>query len=444
MKRRLQLLGPLMLLCLLLQSQVSKKSSNQELKTIQSTAEAKAVMDVVHADDVIIQGSVCVGFDCVNNENFGADTERLKENNLRIHFDDTSTSSGFPFNDWRIVINDQASGGASYFAVEDVTGGKTPFKIEANSPSNLLYLDNSGKIGIKTSTPAVDVHDVSGNTPTIRLDQNSSSGFTPQVWDIAGNEANFFIRDVTSGSRLPFRIRPGAPTSSIDINASGYIGLGSASPNGPLHIKKGNLDSLLLVDDIGKLYIRDTLILKNKGIKFPDGTTQITALAGAGGTGTFTDLNVMGNIYLKGVMFPGASFPSDFNLKRDINPLVDATTVIKELFPKTFYYKNEYAAEMGFPKTKQYGLIAQEVESVLPDFIKNFVTKAGETFKSVDYTSFIPILIQAFKEQQGTIELQAKQIDQLKSRLDKYSALEDRIAALENGRKTNTLEKNTK
>ena len=41
-------------------------------------------------------------------------------------------------------------------------------------------------------------------------------------WDIAGNEANFFVRDVTGGSRLPLRIRPGAPTSSIDFSiASG-------------------------------------------------------------------------------------------------------------------------------------------------------------------------------------------------------------------------------
>jgi len=37
-----------------------------------------ASADQVIADDVIIQGSTCVGFDCVNNENFGVDTIRLK------------------------------------------------------------------------------------------------------------------------------------------------------------------------------------------------------------------------------------------------------------------------------------------------------------------------------------------------------------------------------
>ena len=61
-------------------------------------------------------------------------------------------------------------------------------------------------------------------------------GFTPQVWDVAGNEANFFVRDVTSGSRLPFRIRPGAPTSSLDIWADGYTGINTAAPNLKLEV----------------------------------------------------------------------------------------------------------------------------------------------------------------------------------------------------------------
>ncbi len=47
---------------------------------------------------------------------------------------------------------------------------------------------------------------------------------------MAGNEVDFFVRDVTGGSLKPFRIRPGAPTSSIDISPSGKVGFGIASP----------------------------------------------------------------------------------------------------------------------------------------------------------------------------------------------------------------------
>jgi hypothetical protein len=47
---------------------------------------------------------------------------------------------------------------------------------------------------------------------------------------------------VTGGSRLPFRIRPGAPTSSIDISASGSVGIGTASPTAGLHVSDSASD----------------------------------------------------------------------------------------------------------------------------------------------------------------------------------------------------------
>ncbi|WP_196137751.1 hypothetical protein [Aliikangiella sp. G2MR2-5] len=192
--------------------------------------------DQVINDDLIVTFSECVGNDCVNGENFGFDTLRLKENNLRIHFDDTSNSASFPSNDWRIVANDSSNGGASYLAIEDSTAGRIPFRVEAGAPANTLYVEADGDVGIKTANPVVDLHVVEGNTPTLRLEQDGSDGFTAQTWDVAGNEANFFIRDVTNGSRLSFRIRPGAPESSIDIAADGDVGIGTSSPAGKVHV----------------------------------------------------------------------------------------------------------------------------------------------------------------------------------------------------------------
>ena len=152
-------------------------------------------------DDLIVDASACIGFDGVcNSEVFGFDTLRLKENNLRIHFDDTSVINAFPRNDWRIVINDSANGGASYFAIEDATAGRHVFKVEAGAPSNSLYVDDGGRVGLGTATPSVELHVIDGDTPTLRLQQDGSSGFAPQAWDVAGNETNFFIRDVTNGS----------------------------------------------------------------------------------------------------------------------------------------------------------------------------------------------------------------------------------------------------
>lgn len=194
-----------------------------------------APADVVHADDVIIQGSLCVGFDCVNGESFGFDTIRMKENNLRIKAQDTSTGS-FPTVDWQLTFNESSNGGLSKFSIDEIDGGRIPFTIEAGSDSHSIYVDTGGRIGFGTNSPVVELHVKDGDTPTARLEQDGSSGFTAQTWDVAGNETNFFVRDVTNGSRLPLRIRPGAPTSSIDVAASGNVGVGTASPDAKLHV----------------------------------------------------------------------------------------------------------------------------------------------------------------------------------------------------------------
>ncbi|HEX2254490.1 MAG TPA: hypothetical protein VHQ65_14570 [Thermoanaerobaculia bacterium] len=199
--------------------------------------EVVTAADQVIPDDLIVQGSICVGFDCVNNESFGFDTIRLKENNLRIKFEDTSAGT-FPSNDWQLTANDSASGGANKFSIEDITGARVPFTIEAGATTNSLYVDSTGRVGFRTATPVLDLHVSTSNTPGIRLEQTSAGGFTAQTWDIAGNEANFFVRDVTGGSRLPFRIRPGAPTSAIDISNDGDVGFGTTSPDAAVDIER--------------------------------------------------------------------------------------------------------------------------------------------------------------------------------------------------------------
>src|SRR6185369_12057492 len=202
--------------------------------------------DFVIADDLVVQGSACVGLDCVNGEVFGFDTIRVKENNDLIQFDDTSSSAGFATNNWQIRANSSANGGASFLAFVDqgATGnsetGTIVFEVDAGAPANSLKVSSGGNVGIGTATPVLDIHVNTTDTPAMRLEQNNSGGFTAQTWDVAGNEANFFVRDVTSGSRLPFRIRPGAPTSSIDISATGNVGIGTASPSKKLHIFDAN------------------------------------------------------------------------------------------------------------------------------------------------------------------------------------------------------------
>jgi hypothetical protein len=230
------------------------------------TRDDRPTKDFVINDDLIVDGSACVGFDCVNGESFGFDTIRLKENNLRIKFDDTSVAASFPRTDWQLTANSSANGGASKFSIDDISGGRTPFTVEANARSHSLYVDDGGRIGSRTSTPSTEIHTIDGDTPTLRLQQDGSSGFAPQTWDVAGNETNFFVRDVTNGSTLPFRIRPGAPTSSIFIDVDGDVGMGTSSPDNSVHVRRTDGTAMVLVEEESSTVAsRDLLELSNNG-----------------------------------------------------------------------------------------------------------------------------------------------------------------------------------
>ncbi|MCP4204954.1 MAG: hypothetical protein GY769_23850 [bacterium] len=192
---------------------------------------------IFHNTSGSIIGSLCVGIDCPSGPSFGFDTIRLQENNLRIHFNDTSSSASFPKNDWRIIVNDSSNGGAEHFTIEDSTAGRNVFRIFQGSRSNGLVVDATG-IGVNTGNPVVEVHVVDGDSPTLRLEQDGSSGFTPQTWDVAGNETNFFVRDVTGGSKLPFKILPGANDNSLVIAGSSDVGVGTNSPAAAFHVRR--------------------------------------------------------------------------------------------------------------------------------------------------------------------------------------------------------------
>lgn len=210
-----------------------------------------AMADVVHADDVIITRSLCVGFDCANGEAFGSDTIRLKENNLRIKAMDTSVGT-FPSVDWQLTFNDSTSGGANKFSIDEIDNGRTPFTILSGARSNSIFVNSSGKVGFGTATPVTDLHARNSNTPTLRLEQDTSSGFAAQTWDVAGNETSFFIRDATNGSTLPFRIAPGAASSSIHIAGNENVGMSAGTnPEASLHVKRSNGPANLLIEANG-------------------------------------------------------------------------------------------------------------------------------------------------------------------------------------------------
>jgi len=394
---------------------------------------AALLPDDVIADDLIVQGSACVGLDCVSGEVFGFDSIRVKENNDRIQFDDTSTSAGFPTNNWQIRANSSASGGASFLAFVDqgATGnsetGTIVFEVDAGAPANALKVSSTGKVGLRTATPVLDLHITTSDTPAHRLEQTSAGGFTAQTWDVAGNEANFFVRDVTGGSRLPFRIRPGAPTSSIDINATGNVGIGTASPNAKIDLKQSE-DTFL-----GGLHLRRAASLNdtwaiatgtdnnlymayannasgaNEAADFTVFPLVVTSTNRVGiATAAPTDtLSVNGTASKPG----GGSWAvfSDERLKTIKGQFNSGLKALMQLQPLRYQYRPDNA--LGLKSEAEYvGFGAQAVEQVIPEA----VTRNSNGYLQVNNDPILWTMLNAIKEQQKEIEELRAELRQLR------------------------------
>ena len=392
-----------------------------------------AQADQVFLDDLIVDGSACVGQDCVNGESFGFDTIRLKENNLRIRFVDTSTTASFPSVDWQLTANDSANGGANKFSIDEIDSARTPFSIIAGAPSHSLYVNSSGNIGVGTSTPIVQVHVKDGNTPTTRLEQDGSSGFTPQTWDVAGNETNFFIRDATNGSTLPFRIRPGAPSSAIDIAASGNVGIGTDSPSYPLHVQRSSSSAtLLMVEDNGTSAKREMLRIENTGdwkLSFRDTTDNVEWRVATGLFGTVSDtftigettngdpefaLEPSGNLTITGALTQN----SDVNSKENFTELsrLDVLTLINQMPVTRWNYK------FDDDSVSHVGPMAQ-------DFYAAF--QLGATEKKISPLDVASVGLVGVQQLSRQLKEKDAQIAELVAKVDALEAMALRVAELE-------------
>lgn len=390
----------------------------------------RAMPDQVIPDDLIVQGSACIGLDCVNNESFGFDTIRLKENNTRIKFEDTSTSAGFPTHDWQLTANDSASGGAEKFSIEDITAATVPFTVRGSAPNNSIFVDSTGRLGLRTSNPVLDVHANTSNTPAIRLEQNNSGGFVAQTWDIGGNEANFFVRDVTGGSRLPFRIRPGAPTSSVDIAASGNVGIGTASPGTSLHVRgASNPDGIIRADSNAaatytgygwyvngtkkwSLYnhptIADTLIFANAASVDKVSIDQ-NGNVGIGTTSPDMKLSVSGDAD-KSLGGGSWQFFSDERLKNIKGRFDSGLKAVMQLQPIRYEYKRDNA--LGLPsQVEQVGFGAQALQKIIPEA----VSKNANGYLMVNNDPILWTMLNAIKEQQKEIADLKEQVQKLRA-----------------------------
>lgn len=413
---------------------------------------SKAWADQVIADNLIVQGSLCVGVDCASGESFGAVTILLKESNNRIKFDDTSTG-GPPDNDWQLTANDDSEGTLNRFSIEDLTSGTVPFTVLARAPTNSFLMDSLGRVGLGTDSPALKLQLTLGDTPGLRLEQDASNGFTAQTWDVAGNEANFFVRDVTAGNRLPFRVRPGAPTSSIDIAANGNVGFGTPAPGAVVHVLKapqastgellarfevsddsmGSLqinnasttDGIFIPRIVGRSGLQNAAMVNEAVVSQDAGSSPAiayNAYKAAGGPLATRPLVAYRNngVAKATIAANGAINATSFNptssraLKNHIVDLDSqkASDALRQLTPVEYVYKDDSSGE------KRVGFIAEDVPEIV----------ANADRQSVPIMDVLALVTKVVKDQQQTIDQQRRSIEEQNRNIEQ---LMKRLSALE-------------
>lgn len=203
----------------------------------------------------------------------------------------------------------------------------------------------------------------------------------------------------------------------------------------------------------GAFYGQTTSATNQKGVLWADqGSSVSTAsallgqyLTNGGGNGVYGFTNSNASVGVRGYKPAGGAgwggvfyndlgytgffgSASDERLKKNIKPIINALYSIEKLNIYSYQFDTEKYPNLGEDNI-HFGLMAQQLESVFPNLVKeknidlyntqenvkdkNVDYKPLEKIKTVNYIELIPITIQAIKEQQVIIETQSKRIDEL-------------------------------
>jgi hypothetical protein len=171
------------------------------------------------------------------------------------------------------------------------------------------------------------------------------------------------------------------------------------------------------------------------------GNGKSYGLVGYGGpygvwaTGTSWGGYFQGNVYSTGT-YQG----SDKKLKKNIREFTNAMDIINRLKPREYEFRQDGDFDqMKLPDGNHYGLIAQEVEEVLPNLVKTALLERPSAktpdslngdlnqkaeikdFKALNYTELIPIVIKAIQELDKENKELKSQVATLTQTLSQYT-----------------------
>lgn len=110
---------------------------------------------------------------------------------------------------------------------------------------------------------------------------------------------------------------------------------------------------------------------------------------------------------------------SDVRLKTDIEPYTNCLDKILNLNPVYYRWRDDIDTSFLTDKDKdkvQVGLIAQDVENIIPEVVVNHLVY-DEEYKRIKYSKLTAVLIGAIKEQQDQINSLKETVEELSTKL---------------------------
>ena len=254
---------------------------------------------------------------------------------------------------------------------------------------------NTNSNATSTTTGALRVVGGVGIGGTLMVNERITIGTTSTAnkFEVVGTAGQLFsVTDTFTGTIFSANDVSGIP--SIEVLDTGLVKL--AQYNGQVTISTGTAVS-------------------GSGLSVWTSTYILSLGVGTSGSGTIGEIRATNEV---------TAYYSDRRLKENVQVIDNAVTKVLSLNGIT-YSPNDLAASYGYDKNvKLVGLFADEVEAVLPEATRpapfdqdeSGNSKSGENYKTIQYEKLVPLLIEAIKEQQKSIDLLKDELYQLKNR----------------------------
>ena len=336
--------------------------------------------------------------------------------------------------------------GASIWAEADATFAADNNSTElvfatgaSETAAEKMRITSDGNVGVGTASPDTATgfdspcFEVAGSEPYIVLSKTGADS----IAIVNHSSILKFIND--TDDRAFFQIHQDAPGDSFVVDATGNVGIGTTAAERHLHVR-GAAEVQALFENpsttasqFAYVDIESNATSAGESIirfKTPDGTSYINS-KGSATTMTFSSGNVgiantapadklwvQGGISATGDITSSAS---DKRLKENRKPISNAVEKVLKLKGITYDWIDNISEVTGTEwnhTEKQAGLIAQDVQKVLPEavsiapFDKDGEGKSvsGKDYLTIDYARVVPLLVNAIKEQQVQIEELKKEI----------------------------------